>query len=38
MKNDLLITDVIKNLDEVILKFDAYFAMKNLNKKINFKV
>ena len=30
MKNELLISDIIKELDAVILKFDTYYTLKNL--------
>lgn len=33
MKNDLLINDVLKELDSLILKFDAYYTMKNMDKE-----
>lgn len=33
MRNDVLINDVIKKLDSLILDFDTYYTLKNL--KIN---
>lgn len=33
MKDDILISDVVKELDKLILKFDAYYTLKNLEKK-----
>ncbi len=32
MNNLVLITDVIKNVDELILKFDTYYTLKNIKK------
>lgn len=32
MKNDMLINDVIKNLDTLILELDNYYFMNNLKK------
>ena len=33
MKDELLITDMIKNLDELILKYDVYCTLNNLKKE-----
>lgn len=33
MKNEILINDVLKDLDELILKFDSYYTLKNLKGK-----
>lgn len=30
MKNEILINDVIKELNELILKFDTYYTIKNI--------
>jgi len=32
MKNDILINDVIKQVNTLILEFDMYYAMKNIKK------
>ncbi len=32
MKNEILINDILKELDEVILKFDTYYTLKNLSQ------
>ena len=32
MKNEVLINEVLKNLDELILKFDSYYTLKNIKK------
>ena len=33
MKNDILINDVLKELDSLILKFDTYYTLKNIKNK-----
>lgn len=32
MRNDLLISNVLRELDELILKFDTYYTLKNIKK------
>jgi len=32
MKNEILINDVIKELNTLILDFDAYYTLKNIKK------
>ncbi len=32
MKNEILMNDVLKELDELILKFDVYYTFENLKK------
>ena len=32
MKNDLLISDVIKKLNSLILDFDSYYTLKNIKR------
>ncbi len=33
MKNEVLINEVLKELDDLILKFDTYYTLKNINQK-----
>ena len=32
MKNEILINDVIKEVDALMLKFDLYYTLKNIKK------
>lgn len=32
MRNDLLISNVLRELDDLILKFDTYYTFKNIKK------
>ena len=32
MRNEVLINEVLKELDELILKFNSYYTIKNLKK------
>jgi len=32
MKNDILINDVIKQVNTLMLEFDMYYTMKNIKK------
>lgn len=32
MKNEILISDMIKELNQIILQFDTYYTLKNLKK------
>lgn len=32
MKEEILISDIIKNVDELLLYLEVYFTIKNINK------
>lgn len=32
MKDDILIDDVVKNVDEILLNLEVYYTIKNINR------
>ena len=35
MKEDILISDVVKNIDEVLLNLEVFCTLKNIKEKAN---